>query len=209
MKTNKSIDISLSNSAIIEPIGNFAILQRLIVPGDAAKPVSNIKASDGLFRIGICLFLIVAILDIVVAWALYIFLKPVNRSLSLLTALFRIVYATILGFALIYLVNVLQLLSSNDYLASFETNQIHTQVMLSLNTFTLGWDIGLIFFGFYLLLLGYLLFWIKKFIFFHNKKRPIEMGEKKHVSNLLKSISKLENEETQIRSKLAQGDYLQ
>jgi len=35
------------------------------------------------------------------------------------------------------------------------------------------------------------------------------MGEKKHVSNLLKSISKLENEETQIRSKLAQGDYLQ
>ena len=128
MKTNKSIDISLRNSAIIEPIGNFAILQRLIVPGDAAKPVSNIKASDGLFRIGICLFLIVAILDIVVAWALYIFLKPVNRSLSLLTALFRIVYATILGFALIYLVNVLQLLSSNDYLASFETNQIHEAI---------------------------------------------------------------------------------
>lgn len=169
MKTNKSIDISLSNSAIIAgialllmaiivPIANFAILQGLIVPGDAAKTVSNIVASDGLFRIGICLFLIVAILDIVVAWALYIFLKPVNRSLSLLTALFRIVYATILGFVLIYLVNVLQLLSGKDYLASFETNQLHAQVMLSLNTFTLGWDIGLIIFGFHLLLLGYLLF---------------------------------------------------
>lgn len=168
-KSNRITDISLSNSAIIAgiglifmailaPIANFAILQKLIVPNDTVKTVSNIVASEGLFRIGICCFLIVAILDIIVAWALYIFLKPVNKSLSLLAAWVRIVYATILAVVLIYLLNVLQLLNGADYLASFTTNQIQTQVMLSLNTFNLGWGFGLIIFGFHLLLLGYLVF---------------------------------------------------
>lgn len=162
-------DISLRNSAIIAgigllfmavlaPIANFAILQKLVVPGDTAKTVANIIASEGLFRIGICCFLMVAILDIIVAWALYVFLKPVNRSLSLLTAWIRIVYATVLIMVLVYLLNVLQLLHGADYLASFTTNQIQSQVMLSLNTFNNGWGFGLIIFGFHLLLLGYLVF---------------------------------------------------
>lgn len=167
--SNRITNISLSNSAIIAgiglilmailaPIANFAILQKFIVSNDIAKTVSNIVSSEGLFRIGICFFLIVAILDIIVAWALYVFLKPVNKSLSLLAAWFRIVYATVLAVVLIYLLNVLQLLHGADYLTSFTTSQIHAQVMLSLNTFNLGWGFGLIIFGFHLLLLGYLLF---------------------------------------------------
>lgn len=167
--SNRIADISLSNSAIIAgiglilmailaPIANFAIVQKLVVPNDTAKTINNIIASEELFRIGICCFLIVAILDIIVAWALYVFLKPVNKSLSLLAAWIRIVYATILAVMLIYLLNVLQLLHGAGYLASFTTSQIQTQAMLSLNTFNLGWDFGLIIFGFHLLLLGYLLF---------------------------------------------------
>jgi len=167
--SNRIANISLSNSAIIAgiglilmailaPIANFAILQKLIVSNDTAKTVSNIVSSEGLFRIGICFFLIVAILDIIVAWALYVFLKPVNKSLSLLAAWFRIVYATFLAVVLIYLLNVLQLLHGAEYLASFTTSQIQAQVMLSLNTFNLGWGFGLIIFGFHLLLLGYLVF---------------------------------------------------
>ena len=171
MDTNKIKinDVSLSASAIIAgiglilmtilaPIANFSILQKLIVTNDTAKTVSNLVSFEGLFRLGICCFLIVAILDIIVAWALYIFLKPVNKSLSLLTAWIRIVYATILAVVLIYLLSVLQLLHGGDYLASFTINQIQAQVMLFLNTFNLGWGFGLIIFGFHLLLLGYLVF---------------------------------------------------
>jgi len=167
--SNRIADISLSSSAIIAgigllimailaPIANFSILQGLIVQGDIAKTVNNIIASEGLFRLGIAFFLIVAILDIIVAWALYIFLKPVNESLSLLTALFRIVYATVLVAVLIYLINVLQLLNGTNNISELATNQLQAQVMLSLNTFTLGWEFGLIIFGFHLLLLGYLIF---------------------------------------------------
>ena len=150
--------IGLLIMAILAPIANFSILQGLIVPDDAAKTVSNINNSEGLFRIAICLFLIVVLLDIIVAWALYVFLKPVNKSLSLLTAWFRVVYATMLAVVLIYLIHVLQLLSRADYLAVFETDQLQAQVMLSLNNFTLGWEFGMIIFGFHLLVLGYLVF---------------------------------------------------
>ena len=165
---NQVSEISIKNSAIIAglglllmtiiaPIANFAIIQKLIDYNDATKTVGNIVASNGLFRIGISLFLIVALLDIIVAWALYVFLKPINRHLSLLSAWLRVVYATILIAALIYLLNGLALLNGAEYLSGFSTTQLNSQVMISLNMFTRGWDFGLIIFGFHLLLLGYLI----------------------------------------------------
>jgi hypothetical protein len=149
--------IGLLIMAIIAPIANFSILQRLVVPDDASRTFSNIAASEGQFRLGIILFLATSILDIIVAWALYVFLKPVNKSLSLLAAWFRIVYAAMLGIVVFYLINVIQLISGVGYLSAFEPDQLHAQVMISLNNFTHGWNFALTIFGIHLLLLGYLL----------------------------------------------------
>ncbi len=134
----------------------YFVLKSLIVPGDAAATANNIMASEMLFRTGICSLIIVLICDVVVAWALYVFLKQVNKSLSLLTAWFRLVYAAILGFILLNLVTVLHYLSSSNYLTVFKTDQMHAQVLLLLNTFFDGWAIGLIIFGLHLFVLGYL-----------------------------------------------------
>jgi hypothetical protein len=165
--TNRFADITQRNAAITAGLGlllmtifaifaNFFVLESFIVPGSAAETANNIMANEGLFRMGICSLIIVAILDLVVAWALYVFLKPVNKSLSLLTAWFRLVYAGILGIALVNLFSVLQLLSGSDYLTVFEPNQLYAQEMLFLNAFNQGWDIGIVFFGLHLALLGYL-----------------------------------------------------
>ena len=118
--------IGLLVMAIIAPIANFSILQRLVVPDDAGKTFTNIAASEGQFRIGIILFLATAILDIIVAWALYILLRPVNRSLSLLAGWFRIVYAAMLGIVSFYLINVVQLIGGAGYLSAFEPGQLRT-----------------------------------------------------------------------------------
>jgi hypothetical protein len=126
------------------------------VPEDAAQTFSNIVSSKGLFRAGICLFLIVALLDIIVAWSLFVLLKPINKSLSLLTTWLRVVYAAMLGFLLVYLINVLQLINGAAYLTSFNTDQLQAMVMLSLTSFKQGWEFSLIIFGFHLFLLGYL-----------------------------------------------------
>jgi hypothetical protein len=144
--------------AILAPIVQFGVLQKLITPGNAKATVENIMASATLFRTGIFIFLFVAILDVVVAWALYTLLKPVNKRLSLLAAWFRVVYAAIFAVALTNLVNVLQLLTGADYLKAIEANQLYAQVMLSLSKFQSVWDIGLVIFGLHLLVVGYLAF---------------------------------------------------
>jgi len=167
--TNRLADITQRNAAITAGLGlllmtiaaifaNFFVLESFIVPGSAAETANNIMVNEGLFRAGICSLIIVAILDVVVAWALYIFLKPINKYLSLLAAWFRLVYAGIFGIALVNLFSVLLLLGDADYLEVFEIDQLHAQVMLSLSTFSDGWDIAGIFFGLHLSVLGYLVF---------------------------------------------------
>lgn len=167
--TNRIADISLRQAAIVAGVGllimailapfaEFFVRQGLIVPGDATTTANNITANEWLFRLAICSYLIVAILDVIVAWALYVFLKPVNKSLSLLAAWFRVVYAGILAIVLVNFVIALQLLSGADYLIVFETDQLHAQAMLFLNAFDYGWNIGLVIFGLHLFILGYLVF---------------------------------------------------
>jgi hypothetical protein len=129
----------------------------VIVPGDAAETVNKLIASEMLFRVGIFGYLIVIICDLVMAWALYVLLKPVNKSLSLLNAWGRLVYTTILGATLFNLVNALRLVNGAEYLG-FETNQLYAKVLLSLNAFSDGWAIGYVFFSLHLFFLGYLVY---------------------------------------------------
>lgn len=166
--TNKIPDISQRKAAIVAGFAyliifilaifaNFFVLERLVVLGDATTTANNIMTNELLFRIGIFSFIVVAILDVVVAWALYVLLKPVNKSLSLLAAWFRLAYVAIFGIALHNFFSVLQLLSSADQTV-FEPNQLHAQIMLFLNAYNYGWLIGLVFFGLHLFVLGYLIF---------------------------------------------------
>lgn len=126
----------------------------IIVDGDAAATVNNIIANQGRFRFGIVAYLAVAILDLVVAWALYVFLKPAKNSMALLAAWSRLVYTIILGIALVNVYSVFQLLGNAGYLSVFEIAEIEAQVMLLLNAFRDTWDVGYVFFGIHLALLG-------------------------------------------------------
>jgi hypothetical protein len=136
---------------------NFFVLEGLIESGDAAATADNIAASEGLFRLGIASLVLVAVLDVVIGLALYVLLGPVHKSLALLAAGFRLVYAAIFGAALVFLVLAVQLLEGSDYLAAIEPDQLHVQMMVFLDGFGYGWLIGLVWFGAHLLVLGYLL----------------------------------------------------
>ena len=68
----------------------------------------------GCFELQYVSYVIVAILDVMVAWSLYVVLKPVNKSLSLLAAWFRLAYAAIFAFAVASLLNLLWL-EQNGY----------------------------------------------------------------------------------------------
>ncbi|PEI95511.1 hypothetical protein CN679_04070 [Bacillus pseudomycoides] len=132
--------------------------ESLVVQGDASTTFNNIKSSNMLFKAEIFGWVVILIADIVVTWAFYIFLKPINKSLSLLGACFRLTYATILGIAILNLIFVLLLSKSTDYLSLFKIDQLQAHMMLFLEAFESIWSIGLIIFGGHLMIVGYLAF---------------------------------------------------
>ncbi|MBK5441793.1 MULTISPECIES: DUF4386 domain-containing protein [unclassified Peribacillus] len=143
--------------AILAIFSNFSVFNGLIISDDAATTANNIITNEMLFRSGFISFVIVLILDVLLAWALYVLLKPVNKNLAMLAAWFRLVYTAIFGIALHNFLNVLQLLSGTEYLTVFTTDQLQAQVMLLVNAFNNGWIIGLVFFGSHLFVVGYLI----------------------------------------------------
>ncbi|MGH0591637.1 MULTISPECIES: DUF4386 domain-containing protein [Bacillus] len=125
--------------------------ENLVVQEDASATFHNIQTSNSLFKAEIFGWIIIFITDIVAAWALYFFLKPIHTSLSLLAALLRLMYTAILGIAIFNL--ILALLLSKSTIANPET-----YVMLSLSVFEYIWSVGLIIFGLHLFCLGYVAF---------------------------------------------------
>jgi Domain of unknown function (DUF4386) len=68
----------------------FSIHSKLVNLGNIEQTVRNIGAHSGLFAVAILCYLIEFIEDVVIAWALYILLAPVNRAVFLLAAWFRL-----------------------------------------------------------------------------------------------------------------------
>ena len=139
--------VGLLLMAILSPIAYLNTFQSLVKFDDAALTAQNISNSMGAFRSCILLLFTVAILDIVVAWGLYILLVPANKNLSALAAWLRVIYGGIFIFAISKLYIALQVIAADGI-----------QAMSYLKAFQSIWDMGLILFGFHLLVLGYLVF---------------------------------------------------
>src|SRR6266436_7407622 len=102
----------------------------LIVSGGAAKTASNIMANERLYRIGIANNIITFAIDVVLIWALYILLRPVNRNLALLAVFFRLVETTIAYVAIINYYVAMQFVSDADHLKAFDSTQIQALSIL-------------------------------------------------------------------------------
>jgi hypothetical protein len=148
--------LGLLGMALLAPFALLGVLPNLVVPADAAATVNNFVASEGL-RIAIAAVLIVTMLDILVAWALYVLLRPVNRTVALLVGWLRLVAAAAFLAALTNLLDVAQFLGGAER-SALQPEQVQAQVMASIASFDNGWDIMLAIFGLHLLGLGYLLF---------------------------------------------------
>lgn len=144
--------IGLLVMAVIAAIANFGVIANLTIPGDPSATAANLAESADLLRFAAAGFVIVAILDMVVAWGLYIVLRSVNPSLSLFSGWLRLAYAVILAVAINSLVGALHAEPMDRALAVF-----------FLESFNSLWQIGLIVFGVHLTVVG-LLAWQSDFI---------------------------------------------
>lgn len=139
---------------VLAIFANFFVREGLVVADDAVATFENIAESELLFRAGIAAFLLIFLLDVVVAWALHIVFRTVDRMASLLAAWFRIVYTVFLGVASVFLFGAVQLVGDASVVDGLGAQQLATPVALLMDAFNYTWLIGLAAFGIHLIILG-------------------------------------------------------
>jgi uncharacterized protein DUF4386 len=125
------------------------IRDKLVVGGNAAATAAKILAHESLFRFGGAADLISVVCDTAVALLFYELFAPVNKSLSLMMAFFRIIFVAVMG-----------AITVNHFAALLYLRHappLQEQALLSLRLQSLGYNIALVFFGVTCVLLGYLI----------------------------------------------------
>ena len=138
---------------------NYALLNPLIVPGNAAETARNLVAHETQVRVVATCFLTYSASVIVLLSALYVILRPVNRTLALVGALFRLVFAMLWLLATLNLLGALRLLGSAPYLQVFEADRLQALARLSVAANFDDYYAGLPFFGLAATVCAYL--WLK------------------------------------------------
>ena len=127
-------------------VGPLLTHTQLIVPDDVDATAHNIAASPEVWRLGIALNIVMQLCDVPVMLILFLLLSPVNREIALLALTFNIVQTAAL------VTNQLTLVAAQ--LLSAEQPALTD---IAIQAYSYGEPLGLVFFGFALLSVGYLI----------------------------------------------------
>jgi hypothetical protein len=130
----------------------------LIVTGDAGATADNIMASRSLWSMAVGADLIIPVLAVGGVWISYVLLRPVSKTLVLLDVFLTLVSLAVEAVSKLFLLLVLPVLSTGNYLSAFEHRQLEVLANLALRAHGIAFDIALIFFGCACLVEGYLLY---------------------------------------------------
>jgi hypothetical protein len=132
-------------SLVAGGFGEAYVPSKLIVSGDAAATVANLRNFDFLYRLGFAAFLIESLCDTALALILYALLKPVSKELSLLAAFFGLMATATFAFAELFYFAPLLIIKGAG-LQSFSPDQLNSLALLSLKFYGFA---GMIFTAYY------------------------------------------------------------
>jgi len=134
-----------------------AVIARLIVSGDAGATATNILANEMLFRVWFAAALLAVACHIAYTVLFYDLFRVVNRTIALLAAAVSLVACALQAFAALFQLTPLLALEGGTSLGALTPGQAQTLALVSLNLHAQAFNIYLIFFGFWLILTGYLI----------------------------------------------------
>ncbi len=144
---------------VVTGIINLAYVpSRIVVRGDVSATVDNITTFEPLFRFGIVAGLICYTAFLLLPLALYKLLHPVGKVAAILMVAFAVVSVPVSFGNELNKLEILSLLSRDDYLRAFTTEQLQARVRLLLDAYSNGLLVLQIFWGLWLLPFGYLVF---------------------------------------------------
>lgn len=132
------------------------VLSKVYFPGDATTTAENLRAHAGLFRLGVMADLLQATIFVFLGMTLYLLLKHVRENVAKAMVLLVGIGATIMSLNAIFEFASLLVATDSSYIDSFGTAGANSLVMLLLDMQHYGFLIAQIFFGLWLMPLGYL-----------------------------------------------------
>ena len=146
---------------IVGIFGGFAIgyaNPSVYVPGDAATTAGNVPANSGLVRVGVMADLLQATAFVFLAMVLYVLLMDVNRNAARAMVIFVAIATTMMCLNEVFQFAALLVAGDGSYVAAFGARRIGSLVMLLMDMFHYGFLMAQIFFGLWLVPLGYLVY---------------------------------------------------
>lgn len=138
--------------------GQVIILGRLVVTGSAVATATNIVGHQRLYWFGFASSIVGVGFHIAWAFLMYELLRPVNKSVSSLAAFVILVGCGIQAVSgLLYLAPLL-ILQGGSSLSAFTAQQVQALALMFLKLNAYAFDTYLAFFGFWCILIGYLIF---------------------------------------------------
>jgi hypothetical protein len=125
------------------------------VAGDAAATADNIRASSTLFTIGFVADAVNILFYISAALVLYLLLSPTSRNAAATFVIFSAIAVAIMGSALAAHAGALVLATDPTYVSALGASTADALAALSLDLHGYGYLVAEIFFGLWLLPLGY------------------------------------------------------
>src|SRR5712692_8602390 len=131
---------------------------KLVVSGDAAATATNILAHELAYRLGGAADVLNVLCDIALAILLYDLLRPVSRTLALLSSAYRLMGDATMAVTTLAHFAPLSFLASAPYLSVYSSPQLQAQAFVWLRVHSQAYNIAMVFFGAHCVLLGYLIY---------------------------------------------------
>ena len=126
--------------------------------GTAPQVYQAMMTNEGSFRLALVVALTSGFLFLMVAWGLYVLLRPVNRNLALLFLLLNAVGVAIQGASMLSLVSAMLQGDGASQMQAYSAAQLEGLAYLSISVYKTGWVTAQLFFGTWLFPLGYLVY---------------------------------------------------
>jgi hypothetical protein len=133
-------------------------LRSTLLTGDAASTAHNLLARPDVLRFAFVTDLASAGLFFLAAWALYSLLRPVNENFAMLFLLLNLAGVVVQAANTLNLFAALQVLNDPNFVSAYSTVQVQAIAMNDVNLYNNGFMIAQVFFGTWVLPLGYLVY---------------------------------------------------
>ena len=130
----------------------------MVVSGEASATAANILKNELLYRLGFVALIVLLCCNVPLALIFYDLFKVVNRNLSALVVFFTLVATAIETASLLNFFVPLILLVGNYRPTAFNPKQLQSLAYMFLELQAIGFNVAIVFFAFYDLLIGYLIF---------------------------------------------------